>query len=89
MKSKRASKLKRPGQFARAHGSAALAKAVWSAAKSHDLLFEDIIGCCSILVSSVAKNSGEPVEYLLAELKRRMPPNVRMSDREGGASDAR
>ena len=49
------------------------------------MLFEDIIGCCAILVESVSRNSGEPLSYLLSEIERRAAlvkqPNIVLSRR--------
>jgi hypothetical protein len=64
------------GFGARGVKARALARAVWAAAKARDLLYEDVIGCCALLVDSVATNSGEPVEYLLTEIKRRLKPKA-------------
>ena len=75
MSKNKASTARRKARSAPPHGSVALAKATWSAAKEHGLLFEDVIGCCSILIKSVSENSGESLEYLMSEVQRRLPPN--------------
>ena len=78
-----------PAPLPAARGSAAgaLAQGVWNVAKEREMLFEDIIGCCAILVSSVSVNSGEPMDYLLSEVAIRaalidIPPDAVLQECE-------
>jgi|GEM_PF-4562581 len=48
----------------------ALADAIWSAAKSLDLEYRDLMRAVGILVVQISKNTEEPVETVLAEAMR-------------------
>ena len=52
-----------------------LAKCVWAVAKKEDMCHDDLVSCCSLLIANVAEKTGEDVEYLISEVRRRLKPN--------------
>lgn len=66
-----------------AHPAHVLGKAVWTIAKENGLTFDDLLTLCALLLRSIEKNGGVPVEDLMDQLAKRAAGKVK---RAGGAS---
>lgn len=56
-----------------------LAVSVFRTARDAGMFHEDLVSCCSVILSIIADSTGETLDYLLAEVERRArtatPPN--------------
>jgi hypothetical protein len=62
-----------------------LAEATWTAARKQDAHHEDLVSCCAMILVEVAGQTGEDVQYLLSEVRRRLRPNDKDQAQNGRA----